>query len=88
MPANTLHPTLCLLMFCFQEMLLELVTERAGSGMLRGGRSELTYDDVAAVVAEWKALDFLQDIVPSRMPVALALQRMLQTRAQAAPGGT
>ena len=60
------------------------MTERAAGSMLAGGQSTLTYNDVAQTVQGTPSLDFLKEIVPQKMQAAVALQRMLVTRAAAA----
>ncbi len=58
------------------ELLLESITEKAAQHMQAAGRESLEYSDVAAVVAETEALDFLADIVPQMVKAAALLPAM------------
>lgn len=58
------------------ELFVETLAARAAAKMAAAGRSELEYGDVAAVVAESDALDWLSDMVPQTVKAAALLERM------------
>ncbi|GAB4813701.1 hypothetical protein N2152v2_000747 [Parachlorella kessleri] len=58
------------------ELLLEALAQRASQKMLAEEREELLYNDIATTVATWEALDFLQDVVPKKVPAAVVLEKM------------
>lgn len=60
------------------ELLLEAISQKAAKQMHQRESSEICYNDVAFTVASWDALDFLQDIVPKKIPAAVVLERMKQ----------
>ncbi|KAL4853330.1 Nuclear transcription factor Y subunit C-6 [Chlorella vulgaris] len=59
------------------ELFLESIAAKAAAHMQVAGRdAALEYSDVAAVVAETEALDFLQDIIPQTVKAAALLPAM------------
>ena len=58
------------------ELFVESLTEKAAQHMAAAGRQSLEYSDVATVVAETEALDFLTDIVPQTVKAAALLPAM------------
>ncbi|KAK9821887.1 hypothetical protein WJX74_009526 [Apatococcus lobatus] len=64
------------------ELLLDELVARSATGMLQEGRKTLLYKDVAGAVGSWKALSFLQDIVPEKVPAAVLIEQLQQQQRQ------
>ena len=69
------------------ELFIETLAARGATKMAAAGRAELEYGDLAAVVAESEALDWLADMVPQTVKAAALLDRMQQTAAGGGGGG-
>jgi hypothetical protein len=52
------------------------MAHRSAHVMYGAGARTLEYDHIADAVARWPAVDFLDDIVPVRVPGAVALSCM------------
>ncbi|KAK9859801.1 hypothetical protein WJX84_007547 [Apatococcus fuscideae] len=64
------------------ELLLDELVARSATGMLQEGRKTLLYKDVAGAVGSWKALNFLQDIVPQKVPAAVLIEQLQRQQRQ------
>lgn len=62
--------------------MLEALAERATQRASAQGAEVFSYDDVAAVVADWGTADFLREIIPRRMTAAAIVERMLPQNAK------
>ncbi|KAL4517139.1 hypothetical protein Ndes2437B_g06751 [Nannochloris sp. 'desiccata'] len=60
------------------QLLVADLTQRGARVMFDESRDTLDYKDVAGAVEEYTGYDFLDDVIPQKIPAAVAVARMLK----------